>query len=198
MKTRFLVVVLVFLVLTAFTTAVWSQCVGGKCTLPGKSVGAVKCPVDAKAIKDSAKAPKSMCNGMTYRFCSSACKAKFDKSPAKYGSKCPASCIDPVTGKRLSPSAKGVVKSVYKGKTYCFATAASKARFDKNPQKYVVKPAGEVVSAVCPVMGNRIPDVSKAPGGKSVYKGKTYYFCCPGCKTSFDKNPEKYLGGEKK
>ena len=48
------------------------------------------------------------------------------------------------------------------------------------------------VSAVCPVMKNKIPDVSKA-AGKSVYKGKTYYFCCPGCKPMFDKNPEKYL-----
>ena len=42
-------------------------------------------------------------------------------------------------------------------------------------------------------MGTKIPDVSKAPGGKSVYKGKTYYFCCPGCKPLFDKNPEKYI-----
>ncbi|MDH4122526.1 MAG: YHS domain-containing protein [Thermoplasmata archaeon] len=29
--------------------------------------------------------------------------------------------------------------------------------------------------------------------GKSDYKGKTYYFCAPGCKKVFDKNPEKYL-----
>ena len=28
---------------------------------------------------------------------------------------------------------------------------------------------------------------------KSVYKGETYYFCSPGCKGDFDKNPEKYL-----
>ncbi|MBG7610132.1 MAG: YHS domain-containing protein [Anaerolineae bacterium] len=28
----------------------------------------------------------------------------------------------------------------------------------------------------------------------SEYKGKTYYFCALGCKTSFDKEPEKYLG----
>jgi YHS domain-containing protein len=28
----------------------------------------------------------------------------------------------------------------------------------------------------------------------SEYKGKTYYFCAPGCKASFDKEPEKYLG----
>jgi YHS domain-containing protein len=25
------------------------------------------------------------------------------------------------------------------------------------------------------------------------YKGVTYYFCAPGCKRSFEKDPEKYL-----
>ena len=44
----------------------------------------------------------------------------------------------------------------------------------------------------CPVMGNRIADAGKA-SGKSVYKGKTYYFCCPACKPMFDKNPAKYV-----
>jgi len=29
---------------------------------------------------------------------------------------------------------------------------------------------------------------------KSEYQGKTYYFCASGCKRSFDKEPEKYLG----
>ena len=28
---------------------------------------------------------------------------------------------------------------------------------------------------------------------RSEYKGNTYYFCAPGCKTAFDKEPEKYL-----
>ena len=27
----------------------------------------------------------------------------------------------------------------------------------------------------------------------SVYKGKTYYFCAPGCKKAFDNNPEQYV-----
>ncbi len=27
---------------------------------------------------------------------------------------------------------------------------------------------------------------------KSDYNSKTYYFCAPGCKTTFDKNPAKY------
>ena len=27
----------------------------------------------------------------------------------------------------------------------------------------------------------------------SEYNGKKYYFCAPGCKKTFDENPEKYL-----
>ncbi len=38
-------------------------------------------------------------------------------------------------------------------------------------------------------------DENKAKA-KSDYKGKTYYFCAPGCKKFFDENPEKYLKGE--
>jgi YHS domain-containing protein len=26
----------------------------------------------------------------------------------------------------------------------------------------------------------------------SVFKGKKYYFCAPGCKKKFDENPEEY------
>jgi len=36
-------------------------------------------------------------------------------------------------------------------------------------------------------------DENKA-AGKSDYKGKTYYFCAPGCKRKFDENPERYAG----
>jgi YHS domain-containing protein len=199
MKTRYLIVALAFLVLAAFTANASSQCTGGVCKLPGKTVGAVKCPVDAKQIKDSAVAPKSTKSGMTFHFCSPACKAKFDKNPAAYASKCPSmganksgSFVCPVSGKKTACSSKTVCKSEYKGKTYCFANAAAKAKFDKNPKKYATTSASKVVSSVCPVMGNKIADVSKAVG-KSVYKGKTYYFCCPSCKPAFDKDPEKYI-----
>ena len=48
---------------------------------------------------------------------------------------------------------------------------------------------GSVKDPVCGMM----VDPKTAPA-KSQYKGQTYYFCAPGCKTSFDKDPEKYLG----
>jgi YHS domain-containing protein len=46
----------------------------------------------------------------------------------------------------------------------------------------------------CAVMGEEF--TLKANSLKSEYKGKTYYFCCEGCKPSFDKNPTKYVKAE--
>ena len=43
-----------------------------------------------------------------------------------------------------------------------------------------------------PVCGMDV-DEETAPA-RSEYKGKTYYFCAPGCKREFDKDPEKFVG----
>ncbi len=42
-----------------------------------------------------------------------------------------------------------------------------------------------------PVCGMHIDPATAA--GKSEYKGQTYYFCSLGCKSAFEKEPEKYL-----
>lgn len=42
-----------------------------------------------------------------------------------------------------------------------------------------------------PVCGMDVDPASAA--GSSEYKGKTYYFCAPGCKKTFDEEPERYL-----
>jgi len=39
-------------------------------------------------------------------------------------------------------------------------------------------------------------DEKTAPA-RSEYKGRTYYFCAPGCKREFDENPEKYVAEDK-
>lgn len=43
-----------------------------------------------------------------------------------------------------------------------------------------------------PVCGMTVDE--KKAAGTSTYQGTTYYFCGPGCKVAFDKEPEKYLG----
>jgi Cu+-exporting ATPase len=42
-----------------------------------------------------------------------------------------------------------------------------------------------------PVCGMDVSPESAA--GKFDYKGVTYYFCSPGCRRSFEKDPGKYL-----
>ncbi len=38
----------------------------------------------------------------------------------------------------------------------------------------------------------------KKAAATAAYKGQTYYFCAVACKTTFQKSPEKYVGGAKK
>ncbi len=65
--------------------------------------------------------------------------------------------------------------------TALFAAPASKA-----------KPAAKPAALACPVTGEKIASAKDAVGS-SVYKGKTYYFCCSSCKPAFDKDPQKYI-----
>ncbi len=46
--------------------------------------------------------------------------------------------------------------------------------------------------AIDPVCKMQVEESSAA--ATSEYQGKTYFFCCQGCKASFEKEPEKYLG----
>ena len=65
------------------------------------------------------------------------------------------------------------------------------------PAAQAVKPtaakagAKKTAALVCPVTGEKI--ASKKAASHSAYKGKTYYFCCAGCKPKFDKAPKKYV-----
>jgi len=45
--------------------------------------------------------------------------------------------------------------------------------------------------ALDPVCGMQVDEKSAAATYE--YQGKTYYFCAPGCKAAFVKDPEKYL-----
>lgn len=47
-----------------------------------------------------------------------------------------------------------------------------------------------------PVCGMEVNE--KSASAKSEHMGKTYYFCNPGCKRTFDANPAKYIksGGQ--
>lgn len=46
-------------------------------------------------------------------------------------------------------------------------------------------------TAIDPVCGMEVETATAE--WKTEYNGQTYYFCAPGCKRSFEKEPEKYL-----
>jgi YHS domain-containing protein len=48
-----------------------------------------------------------------------------------------------------------------------------------------------VAKAIDPICQMEV-DTDNPSGGKSQYQGSTYYFCAPGCKRTFDQDPEKY------
>ncbi len=41
-------------------------------------------------------------------------------------------------------------------------------------------------------------DVKSPRGGTHDHDGQTYYFCAPGCRVAFSREPEAYLSGEKR
>ena len=53
-----------------------------------------------------------------------------------------------------------------------------------NDEKAAAKPWNEV----CPVKGGKVQKETAL----IEYKDKQYGFCCPGCDTKFEKDPEKY------
>jgi len=57
-----------------------------------------------------------------------------------------------------------------------------------------VKAPGEAAvsdTSTCPVTGETFK--IEATSAKAEYQGKTYYFCCPGCKGKFEANPAKFV-----
>ena len=46
--------------------------------------------------------------------------------------------------------------------------------------------------AIDPVCKMQVEETRAA--ATTTYQGKTYYFCAPGCKRAFEKEPEKYVG----
>ncbi len=125
--------------------------------------------------------------------------------------------ICPVTGEKASKN----YSYEYEGKTYNFCCTKCKAKFIKNPEKYLkgAKKGHEghkhnekmksheghkhngatkmkSKASAMNVVNTNCPISGKKvkdDGGTYMYKGKTYGFCCPGCIDEFKKDPEKYI-----
>ena len=176
------------------------------------------CGLNVDAGKAKAAGLVSTFNHKTYSFCSEACQNHFEKNPGRYAEpktivaggdgQTAASepsqgdiTLDPVSGQEVNLSGAKTqgLTSDYQGKTYYFASSASKQDFDKNPELYFKEGAGQrsvagmVLDPVCglPVTA----EMAKKVGWTSEYQGKTYYFDTEGCKQRFDKDPRRYLTG---
>ena len=63
--------------------------------------------------------------------------------------------------------------------------ATDKAAETKAPLKVFASPQKEGTKATCPVTGEQFTITKDTLHVE--HKGKHVYFCCPGCKTAFDK-----------
>ena len=137
-------------------------------------------------------------------------------APAKEGKKPeapkgPVYCA--VTGEEIADVGQASSSTVFKDKTYYFCCAGCEPAFKKDPAKFAraaeereaKRKAGKKAEAeapaapsgpakpgavYCAVRGEELASAEKA-AGKAEYNGKTYYFCCNGCKKAFDKDPVK-------
>jgi YHS domain-containing protein len=179
------------------------------------------CGMDVDENKARAAGRVSEYRGKTYYFCADECKQQFDRGHKRNVDK-PADPVkpsitliaqteqrakDPICDMFVAPSAaaKAGRVSEYHGKTYYFCADECKQQFDQDPERYVEKANGSgkgggthgmkaEQQAKDPVCGKYVViSVAAKPTTMSESRGKTYYFCCPHCKASFDRNPDQYV-----
>ena len=135
-------------------------------------------------------------NGVRYSYCCPACKATFEKSPAKFvksslaaGRTAGAFLFDPISGNRLEHDKAASVHSDFGGVRFLFEKEENKAVFDKNPKRYGSMPAKEAL--YCPVSKEVVASYADASGYVD-HKGVRYYMCCGGCEKKFPLKADAY------
>lgn len=63
------------------------------------------------------------------------------------------------------------------------------AREPKPDELAAARKDANSVNGLCPIMENPVSPT----GGFVMYKGQRIAFCCPGCETDFNADPEKYM-----
>ena len=103
----------------------------------------------------------------------------------------PKVAIDPVCGMEVEIE-KAKASYEYEGQMIYFCCNGCKLTFSKNPEQYIPQEPKAAIDPVC----HMEVDIAMAQYS-SEYEGEFYYFCCPGCKLTFDKNPQTYLEQQK-
>ena len=99
----------------------------------------------------------------------------------------PESAVDPVCGMSVE-RAQGAATQEHEGHTHYFCSQGCADRFARDPGEFVTVESGTAVDPVCGMT------VEKA-GAKHVveHRGERYYFCAPGCRSKFERDPEAYV-----
>jgi YHS domain-containing protein len=145
------------------------------------------CVVTGETIKDVNKAAGSVAyKGKTYNFCCKGCVARFSKADdagkARYAR---------LTELRLEKAVlQSKLNAVSAELTTLEKAAAAPAAVESKPAAAAAPAAAKTV--YCAVTDEKIGTPDQAAGGSSVVNGRTYYFCCPGCKPKFDGEQAKY------
>jgi YHS domain-containing protein len=143
-------------------------------------------------------------DGKRVYFCCPGCIPTFKKNPKIYLGKLPQFAEKEL--EKLRAKLRGVLKEIAKKERILHPknAASEMAKLIYEETEKVYKETGIEVRGLlpmhpdalgnkiaCPVMGTLFNIKEKSE--RSEYHGKAYYFCCPGCKAPFEKNPEKYL-----
>ncbi len=139
------------------------------------------CGISLDAAQAKGASLTSEWKGNMYFFCSPACKDKFDKAPMMYHAKCP------VCNATVQKTA--ALAAEHGGKPYFFDSAEHRAAFLKEPTKYTAELALDVVCGMEVIRAK-----AQEAGNTAEYQGTTYYFCGPGCKDKFLKDPAQFTG----
>ena len=81
---------------------------------------------------------------------------------------------------------------LFAGTPSVVAKSADESKTEAKPvaPKVFSSPQKVGTKATCPVTGDEFAIAKDTVHAE--YKGKHVYFCCAGCKKTFDKDPEKY------
>jgi Cu+-exporting ATPase len=159
----------------------------------------IKCPVSGETFNKSDDSESYVYKGKTYYFCCPGCKESFVKDPEKYlkaveeGKEAPGH-EHGETACACSSEEQASEAHAHTTEAHEHTAHAHTAEGQEHAEH--AEQATDTGAVKCAVMGHEIKDVTKAP--KSEYNGKTYYFCCEGCKEKFDKEPEKYAKKDEK
>ena len=151
------------------------------------------CPVTGERID---RAISVQFRGKPVYFATAAARGKFEEDPYEYaeGIRKQWEALRPLRVQVLCPvSGKPVdlkVSLTRAGEPLYFATAAARTAWEKNARAYEEKlPACYTFQTICPCgVGEIKPDVTM------LLEQRTIYFCCTGCRETFKRHPELFVG----